>query len=287
MNFNQLDNEFVRATKLNSISGSVSEHLSDSAIHFKQADISINSNQISNFSSAVSAVSDVVLNTAHRTSNGTDHSYINQDVKTTATPAFVKVITPEISTSGDLTITCGTDKTIVMAESVWVDIDFPIIIRTTGSNIPSLVAMIGNIQAPQWAVNDYNVCEGQELIHSWKEETEVYWHLHLVTNGLDVNNRYVRFEVEYTWANVNSALASVVTIDSGDILIPANTADKTMRIASLGSFTPSSGKIGGHIWARLKRITSIGTAPTHNPWITMLQLHIECDTIGSRAIGTK
>lgn len=30
-----------------------------------------------------------------------------------------------------------------------------------------------------------------------------------------------------------------------------------------------------------------GTAPTNNHWCTMLQLHVECDTIGSRNYQTK
>jgi len=77
----------------------------------------------------------------------------------------------------------------------WVDIDFPIIVRTTGVGIPSLVALSGNITVPQWAVNDYNVCESQEMIHSWKEGSTLYWHIHLTTNGLDATNRFVRLPV--------------------------------------------------------------------------------------------
>jgi len=37
----------------------------------------------------------------------------------------------------------------------------------------------------------------------------------------------------------------------------------------------------------LKRLASVGTAPTANPFCEMLQLHIKCDTAGSREITTK
>ena len=47
----------------------------------------------------------------------------------------------------------------------FVDLDFPIIVRNTGVGIPTLETLIGNVTAPQWQVNDFNVCEGQELIH--------------------------------------------------------------------------------------------------------------------------
>jgi hypothetical protein len=43
---------------------------------------------ITDFEDAVNAAGSVVANTAHITSDGTDHTYINQDVRTTAAPSF-------------------------------------------------------------------------------------------------------------------------------------------------------------------------------------------------------
>ena len=168
----------------------------------------------------------------------------------------------------------------------WVDVDFPILIRTAGPNIPTLTAINGNLTMPQWQVNDFNVCESQEMIHSWKEGSEVFWHLHLTTNGLDATNRFVRFELEYGYCDVNGQWVFPAVITTPDILIPANTPNETMMIMSLGTFTPPI-KIGGHVVARLRRIASVGAAPTNNPWIPMLQLHIQLDTLGSRNIGSK
>jgi hypothetical protein len=168
----------------------------------------------------------------------------------------------------------------------YVDIDFPIIIRTTGVGQPTLQVINGNLSMPQWAVNDFNMCESQEFIHGWKEESEVFWHLHLTTNGLDATDRYVRFTVEYGYADVNGQWVFPAVLDSGDLLIPANTPTKTMMIMSLGSFTPPL-KIGGHSVARLRRIASAGAAPTNNPWVPMLQQHVQLDTMGSRSIGAK
>jgi hypothetical protein len=139
---------------------------------------------------------------------------------------------------------------------------------------------------PQWQSNDFNVCESQEMIHGWREGSEVFWHLHLTTNGIDATNRYVRFEVEYGYADVNGVWVFPATLVTTDLLIPANTPSKTMMILSLGSFTPPI-KIGGHVVARLRRIAAVGAAPTANPWIPMLQLHIQLDTVGSRTIGAK
>lgn len=170
--------------------------------------------------------------------------------------------------------------------TVWKDIDFPIIIRTTGAGIPSLQTLKGNITAPMWQVNDSNVCEGQEFIHEWKEASEVRWHIHMITNGTNVNDRFVKWEVEWTWSNPDGVLQNTQT-QSYEATIPANTPDRTMYIVPIYQWTPTAGKIGGHVYARLKRIASSGTAPTSDPFCTMLQLHVECDTIGSREYQTK
>lgn len=45
---------------------------------------------------------DVALNTTHRTSNGSDHSFINQDVTTTGTPTFGGVTTGSASFVGNI-----------------------------------------------------------------------------------------------------------------------------------------------------------------------------------------
>jgi len=168
----------------------------------------------------------------------------------------------------------------------WVDIDFPIIVRTVGAGIPTLTTLNGNITMPRWAVNDYNVCESQELIHGWKEGSTVYWHLHLTTNGLDATARYVRFSLEYGYADVNGTWTFPAVVTTADLLIPANTPDKTMLVMSLANFTPAV-HIASHVVARLTRVAAVGAAPTNDPWIPILQLHAQVDTIGSRNIGTK
>jgi len=185
------------------------------------------------------------------------------------------------------------DETKIVSESYvpvineyWRDIDFPILIRTTGVGIPTLTTFNGNLTMPAWAVNDFNQCESQEFVHEWKEGSTCYWHLHLTTNGLDVDNRYVRVELEYAYSSSGTWTFPAV-FTSADILIPANTPSKTQIIIPITSFTPTGSKIGDHCIARLKRVAATGTAPSNNCWIPMLQMHIICDSLGSRSIATK
>lgn len=49
----------------------------------------ITTSKVSDFDTEVSNNTDVSANTTHRTSDGTDHTYINQDVRTSASPSFV------------------------------------------------------------------------------------------------------------------------------------------------------------------------------------------------------
>jgi hypothetical protein len=208
---------------------------------------------------------------------------VKDDIAMLKTLADVAISTPR---DLDLLQFNGTLKRWESGALPWVDVDFPIIIRTTGSGQPTLAVVNGNITMPQWQVNDYNMCECQEFIHGWKEGTEVFWHLHLTTNDTDATDRYVRFTLEYGYVDVDGQWVFPATLNSGDLLIPAATPDKTMIIMTLGSFTPAI-HIGGHSVAYLKRVAAVGAAPTKDPWIPMLQQHLQMDTIGSRLIGTK
>lgn len=169
----------------------------------------------------------------------------------------------------------------------WQDIDFPIIIRTTGAGIPSLATIRGNLSAPQWAVNDTNMCEAQEMIHPWKEGSEITWHVHMLTAASDASDRYVKWEIEWNYATIGEAWQMNNLTQTAEIRIDANTPILTHVIGTIYAWTPTGVKIGAHVWARLKRITAGGTAPSANPYCGMLQMHVECDTIGSRQIATK
>jgi hypothetical protein len=169
----------------------------------------------------------------------------------------------------------------------WVDIDFPIIVRTTGGNRPVMTDIQGGVEAPLWAVNSTLNIEGQEIIHPYKEGSPIQWHLHSITGGTDTTDRYVKFTIDWFWANSNTKLSDTITTTSPELLIPANTADRTMIPYEIEMKEMPDLKIGAHIWARLTRIAATGTAPTADLFVSMLQLHVECDTPGSTETFTK
>lgn len=172
-------------------------------------------------------------------------------------------------------------------DTVWVDIDHPIVIRAAGAGIPALAAVGGNLTLPRWAVNDAHMCEAQELVHGWVEGSEVQWHIHLTTNGVDGTDRYVKFTLEYGYAAPDNSWVFPALLTSPELLIPAGTPDRTMIVMNLGSFTPSGLGIGSQTVARLNRIAAVGAAPTSDPFVPILQMHIQVDTLGSRTVIAK
>ena len=173
------------------------------------------------------------------------------------------------------------------SSTYWEDIDFPIIIRAAAVNRPVLATVKGNIEAPQWAVNDFVQIEGQEIIHGYKEGSTIQWHLHMITAGTEATDAYVKWQIEWVWGNANSALSDTITTTSDDLLIPADTPDRAMIVREIKQVAMPTMKIGAHIWARLTRVAADGDAPAANPFASMLQLHIECDSPGSTGIFTK
>jgi hypothetical protein len=177
------------------------------------------------------------------------------------------------------------------AATVFNDLYLDISPKTTGASKPTLTAFSGNINKLTFALNDITEVNTTEITHDWKEGSPIELHMHWASNGVDGTNRYVKWEIDYTWANILSAGGQTAfptyTRVSAETIIPANTPDKTHFYTSLGSFTPTGGKIGSALLMSLKRIAASGSAPSSNPWGLMVGVHYEIDTIGSRSVTGK
>lgn len=176
-----------------------------------------------------------------------------------------------------------------LSEPMYDDVNFPIIPRSTGTNIANYTAIDpgGVLTYPQWEVNDYHVCDSNELPHGWKEGTQISWHIHLITNGQEASDKYVKWELIWAIADASEQLVEQTTITTADYTIPANTPTKTHLIVPIGAVTLTGYRIGAHMYPRLKRVTATGAAPAANPWVTMLQAHIQLDTLGSTQLTSK
>jgi len=162
------------------------------------------------------------------------------------------------------------------------DIDFPLIIKTIGVGAPTLATISGNVKGYTYAVNDGLDIDSTELNHAAKSgSTLSKFHVHIVTNGLDATDRYVRFNFEYLHANFGAVMAGT-TVGAIDLLIPANTPDRTHLIFDIGDYTNLNA--GSQIIGRFSRVAATGTAPTNAPFVLKFQLHSEFDKLGTNNI---
>lgn len=199
-------------------------------------------------------------------------------------------IVTDLVAPSDLHIDCGTDKTIVLDETVWDDLPpSPIIAAKAGSSAPTLRTFISDIEQYTFdATNDF-VIGATEITHKWKEGTTIYPHIHWATNGTNAAATGVKWELRYTIGDGAETFANQTTTVV-DVEIPAVTADRTHIISDFASaITGTTYKIGAYILWKLSRIATehAGGEPANDPFALALGFHVEMDTMGSRGKGTK
>ena len=177
--------------------------------------------------------------------------------------------------------------------TVYDDINTGINPRNTGVGRPNLVTFLGNLLEFQFAVNDFADLQPIELLHDWEEGSTIEFHCHWATGGLnDTTVRGVKWEIEYSWANMQAAGGTIVFTTpvaiSAETSIAANEAAYTHKYTSVGTLTPTGGKIGAQICFRVKRIASVtNTAPVADPFLLSVGVHYKRDTLGSRTTSGK
>lgn len=163
-----------------------------------------------------------------------------------------------------------------------------------GAGVPVRNALVGNIVKDQFAINDALQYASVEILHDWKEGTDLQVHLHWATGGLnDATVRGVKWEIEYTVCNpiesgvAPTAFPAAVT-QSLEFSIPANQPNRTHRVSTIYTIPASTLKVGAQLLMRLKRIASVtNVAPAADPFVISFGVHYEADTVGSRAVFSK
>jgi hypothetical protein len=168
----------------------------------------------------------------------------------------------------------------------WDDIIIPLENIATGVNAPLTITFGpgGNIKALGFrgTSNINEIFGGVEMVHTYKEGTDISFHVHWGPVDAAVLN--VKWNLEYTWANVGavfgaSATTSVVTATAG--------AAWTHQLS--GMLLAGAGKqIGSVIKFRFYRDpTDAQDTYTSNAAITSIGVHYRKDSHGSRLISTK
>lgn len=191
----------------------------------------------------------------------------------------------------DLTITCGTDKTLILTETVWEDMQFPLASgKVPAANYPTWELMTTSIEAYAFSVGDHIQLQGNEPPHGWKEGTVGSAHIHftLKTAQTSGSNQFAKFELIFAYADVNGTWTEQAAITT-EATIATGTAAKTHYLQTASTTVTLTGlHLGAQIKARVRRIAATGgTEYGDKVFITQVGVHIECDTLGSRSITSK
>lgn len=168
-------------------------------------------------------------------------------------------------------------------QTAWKDIQFSLsTARQPAVNAPTWTAITTSLYQFTYAIGNYSYLESNEISHSYLQGTDVTFHCHIYTNGIDGTDRTVAYEIIYTITNRN-AVATEVTVVSPDFTIPASTPDRTHLYVPIATVIGTSLLMGANITLRFRRIAaSAGTAPTNDPFASMVGMHILQDFHGSR-----
>lgn len=122
----------------------------------------------------------------------------------------------------------GTWVIIKSLQPTWDDLRFP----ASGGKLPAS-------SSPTWTTwnTDFQLLgfdTGEyifffvQLPHRWKTGTKISPHLHIVaeTAGAGAGAENMKWELTYTWANINNAYGAGVTINGGDVDLQDTQADR-------------------------------------------------------------
>jgi len=207
--------------------------------------------------------------------------------------------TPKLNARGangtdaaDLTIGCGTDKTLILEETVYEDIQFPTESgKVPASNYPTYENFTSaNIEAYAFSVNDKLQLYANEPPHGWKEGTVGSAHVHfcLKTEQSTGSDRFAKFELIFAYSDYNGVWAEQAAITQ-ETTIPTGAAALQSYLTAFTSTVTLTGlHIGAQIKCRVRRIAATGgTEYADDIYISQVGVHVEKDTLGSRTLSSK
>lgn len=202
------------------------------------------------------------------------------------TSGYVK--TSDVAAS-DLHITCGTDKTLVLDESVYQDANVGGLVLRTGGTAPGVVQWLDN-DGDATGLYTIGFADGEqgsgviELPHDYKEGTNIVFHIHYGINDAPTGTDKIRFDLIYNVQRDGTTFVDATTIDSTDVTV--DTQYKTGRV-DFSAIDGTNFKIGDQFNFTIKRTTAVGDAYAGEVLAQTIGFHYEVDTLGSRQIGTK
>ena len=192
--------------------------------------------------------------------------------------------------ASDITVDCGTDKTLVLSETVYQDINIAgMLLRQPASSQPGVDTFEDKngadtaIPAYAFDIDEY-LSGGFELQHDYKEGTDLVFHVHWQGIASPSGTDNVHWRLTYIVVRDNLVLEPATTFDSPDTAI--DTRYKSYR-TDFAAITGTNFKIGDQFMFNLWRVAATGDAYAGDALLQTAGVHYQIDTLGSRTISTK
>jgi hypothetical protein len=189
-----------------------------------------------------------------------------------------------LSSPTDLTLDCGSQKTLALAQPVWDDIVVTTnSVRFGGAAPVSEQLYKGGLVASFASGADNYLYFTLELPHSYKEGTDLLIHFHYVLpvagSGVGVEN--IKFDLSFCPAYNNGVFGTPDT--TGTVTVDVqNVAADDMQLSALHTITGTNLKISDTILCNIKRDTGVANPYGQDIYMIEVDAHYQVDTIGSR-----
>jgi hypothetical protein len=199
-------------------------------------------------------------------------------------------IETDLQNPSDLVVACGANKTIVLEDVVYKDINIGGALLVGNPTVtPGEVQFKDNtgtdtgVYTYAFKVNE-GVHGGFELQHDYKEGTDVVFHVHWQGIAAPTGTDNVQWRLTYLIMRDDVVQAASVTIDSPDTAFDTQYENKRTDFVAIDG---TNFKIGDQFMFSLFRVAADGDAYAGDALIQTAGIHYEVDTLGSRQIGTK
>jgi hypothetical protein len=212
----------------------------------------------------------------------------DMDIYYNGTDGYIRT---DLVAASDLHVDCGTDKTIVLDETVWDDMLPYSINPGTGLSAMSSEDYGTTGFKFNYFKNDSSANEEIQLFfqfsHSYKTSTDIYFHLHVIPsqNGAG-GNEDVEFAIEYQWIPINGTYSTTTNTTDSQVFRVGATDSNKHKIFSWDVIADSAQGISSDLMIRVRRLTKTADRVNDNytgkVYLRFADVHFEKDTIGSR-----
>jgi hypothetical protein len=198
-------------------------------------------------------------------------------------------ITTDGNAASDLVLDCGTEKTLELAESVTIDLNFPAgTANLPAASAPGVVTFTDSAAADTGIATrgfavDEHLSWVLEYNHQCVTDGNLIFHLHIQGDTAPTGTDKIQFQIDYTITHDDETCAAVTTITK-EIDFDTQYEQVAVVFATLSGIGLA---IGDQIKVKLTRIDASADEYGGEAKLCTFGAHVQVDTLGSRQVIVK